>query len=295
MITARLYDNHRKYSSRHDFLKKLEEKTDTEIDFPSVPARVQAECIHVDDFNPHPLSIPTQLPGQQQLSSDGLIYNSKYIQQKQKQKQGDSVKNLENLFKKYKRLSYFTSTYEEYFLYSRPSQGILPKQIEDLKQWVLAHKDTYRIVFFDWDDTFTVMKGFFSVYHLSDVHDFVCEYAEYIVGGKEQLERLLDMFKFLTKNNVLVYILTTINFETLSPDDQLTFTRIIQCVYPQFQPDQFIVVQDGTNNREALYDSSLWKRAPLNEEMTNIVRQKQQENQRTRTILSFLSLVLLLI
>jgi len=210
------------------------------------------------------------------------------------------VKNLENLFQKYKRDDYGRIEADqeknyEYFHDSRPSLGILPKQIDDLKQWVLAHKDTYRIVFFDWDDTFTVMRGFFSVYKLSDVRDFVCEYAEYIVGGKEQLERLRDMFKFLTENGVLVYILTTINFETLSTDDQSTFTKIVQCVYPQFQPDQFIYVKDGTNNRQALYDSSLWKRAPLNEEMTNIVRQKQQEDQRTRTILSFLSLVLLLI
>jgi hypothetical protein len=43
MLTARLYDNHRKYySNRQDFFKKLEKKTDAEIYFPSVPARVHS-------------------------------------------------------------------------------------------------------------------------------------------------------------------------------------------------------------------------------------------------------------
>jgi len=85
MITARLYDNYIKYSNtRQEFFKKLEKKTDTEIFFPSVPARVQAECIHVDNFEPHPLSIPKQQPGQQIGLNNGITYNEHYIEQKKK-------------------------------------------------------------------------------------------------------------------------------------------------------------------------------------------------------------------
>jgi len=85
MITARLYDNHIKYSNNWiEFDKKLERKTDTEISFPHVPARVQAECIHVDNFEPHPLSIPKQQPGQQIGLNNGITYNEHYIEKKKK-------------------------------------------------------------------------------------------------------------------------------------------------------------------------------------------------------------------
>jgi hypothetical protein len=253
VIVARFYDDDKNNFKDFD---GFPEKKDTEISFQHPPAILYVECIHVNDTTPNSLIFPTIKKPNTFYSTNGLTYikkyNEKYFQGKQPTLE---EKLLVNFLQEQPKKDYF-------FAFSYPKNGITTEQIENLKRWVVKNRHDYRIVFFDWDKTLTVMEGFFNS-KLTEVDNFVCDYAQYIMGGKERFDSLKDMFAFLTTHHVQVYIITR-NGTLSYPDEKPTFTKIVQCVYPEFQQDQFIYVQGETTKRKAL---DRWRPKPWTEDM----------------------------
>lgn len=103
--------------------------------------------------------------------------------------------------------------------------GMSNKDIIRIRDWVdtkLSHKTGKRLfVMFDYDRTITIIEGgiFFgnSIEELKgylthngfDTEKLTAEgFIEYYVGGPERLRMLQNMFDFLYKNNVKIYIVT---------------------------------------------------------------------------------------
>jgi hypothetical protein len=235
VIVARFYDNDQ---------RNFRGFGETEISLQDPPASLRVECIYVDDIKASPL---TEGP-----FYNGRSYTKKYFEGKQQEEQERPL---------YKFISW-AGRVDNYLNKTQPKNGMTTEQIENLKQWVVENRHDYRIVFFDWDRTLTVMEGFFDV-KLTEVDNFVCDYAQYIMGGKERFDSLKDMFAFLTEHHVQVYIITR-NGTLSYPDEIPTFTKIVQCVYPEFQQDQFIYVQGETTKRKAL---DRWRPKPWTKDM----------------------------
>ena len=168
-----------------------------------------------------------------------------------------------------------------------PSNGITKEQIKNLREWCFENRDKLKIVFFDWDKTISVLEGFISFLGKIRDKEFICAHAEYILGGKERMQRIKRMFAFLVKHHVQIYILT--NNQTLLYEREVPyFTALVQCVYPEFQVDQFISPPKKLRTkRDSLQDSQLWKHAPLYQQrkqstwsQQDFKQQQQQQQQK---------------
>ena len=88
-----------------------------------------------------------------------------------------------------------------------------------------------KYVFFDWDRTISVTDGF---HYLSEItKKQLKEYLYYIVGGKERFYELKDLFSFLYKNKVNIYILT--NNPTATEKYKDYFLTMIHTIDPKFK------------------------------------------------------------
>ena len=223
MIVARFYDddasNFEPFQGKNNNILPLDDHT-----------RLKIDCIHVDAIkeNPKVLSADAADSISPRRSPENHFIQ-RYFQQKKtltEEEQG-----LYNYFKS-KHLNWMFSV----------TNGITEKQIQELEHWCFDQRNKYKMVFFDWDRTLSTMEGLFQ--ELPELYrdhpNYMCAYAEYILGGKRRLERLRKMFAFLTKHHVQVYILTK-NGILSQPERIPCFTALVRCVYPQFTPDQFYV------------------------------------------------------
>jgi hypothetical protein len=87
-----------------------------------------------------------------------------------------------------------------------PNNGLEIEHMKALQYWCLKNKKKKKIVFFDWDKTLSVTNGFLALKKYSKKQ--LKEYLLYILGGKERFQKLQDLFYFLNKNNIVIYILT---------------------------------------------------------------------------------------
>ena len=109
------------------------------------------------------------------------------------------------------------------------NNGIEKKHIEDLKDWCMENKKKKKVVFFDWDRTLSVTNGFLALKKYSKKQ--LQEYLIYILGGKERFQKLQDLFSFLHKKNVVIYILTN---NSTAVKHKKTFLDMIKLIDKKF-------------------------------------------------------------
>ena len=237
IIVARFYDddpyNFKPFQGQGNNILPLDDHT-----------RLQIECILVDDTeNPNVLSVDQAKATKPQRSPENHFIQS-YFEQKRRRKGKltPHEQGLEQYFAKL-RLNWMFSV----------TNGITEKQIQDLKRWCFVHRNEYKMVFFDWDRTISTMEGLFQLLHelYTDHPDYMCAYAEYILGGEQRFKRLQNMFSFLRKHHVQVFILTK-NGILSKPETIPCFTALVQCIDPQFTPEQFMYTPRGKNKKQTI-------------------------------------------
>lgn len=118
--------------------------------------------------------------------------------------------------------------YEE----KQPSNGIGVKEMNELKEWCKKNKKKEKIIFFDWGRTITITDGFRYFHNIKK--NQLKEYLKYILGGNERYNELQDLFEFLHKNKVNIYILTN-NSSALYKISRNFFLKLIHLIYPKFK------------------------------------------------------------
>ena len=205
--------------------------------------RLQIECILVDDTeNPNVLSVDKADYIQPRRSPENHFIQSYFEQKRRKRKLTPDEQGLEQYFAELKLNWMFSVT-----------NGITEKQIQDLKRWCFVHRNEYKMVFFDWDRTISTMEGLFQLLHelYTDHPEYMCAYAEYILGGEQRFKRLQNMFSFLRKHHVQVFILTK-NGILSKPERIPCFTALVRCIDPQFTPEQFMYTPRGKNKKQTI-------------------------------------------
>lgn len=122
---------------------------------------------------------------------------------------------------------YYSITYEK----NPPNNGIEKKHIEELKDWCMEYKKKDKYIFFDWDRTISVTDGFQYLPKIPMKQ--LKEYIYYILGGKERFNELKNLFSFLHKNKVNIYILT--NNPTANEKYKDYFLTIIHTIDKKFK------------------------------------------------------------
>lgn len=129
-----------------------------------------------------------------------------------------------------------------------PSRGLTIYMIYDI---IITYqqKALHKYLFLDWDRTISVTEGFICPYkpelfrdHGIDNYEDI---LEYIVGGKERVNLLRNMYITITNNNTKVFIITNNGSSSKNnKGNRPEFLKIIQLMFPNFPEENLISSYD---------------------------------------------------
>ena len=149
------------------------------------------------------------------------------------------------------------------------NNGITEDNEYTLREWVKEHSESpNKIAVFDWDRTISVIEGIlFEPYghNWDELGIKVEDVAVYLMGGRERMDRMQNMFRYLQSNYVTILVLSSDNRRCQRPSRffESHFYRmmdVILCVIPNFEHDQLICAGDRLKS-VALIDSRKYQYA----------------------------------
>jgi hypothetical protein len=141
----------------------------------------------------------------------------------------------------------------------RANTGVTKGDITRLEKWVKQNRKHPTIAIFDWDRTISVVEGVHFPQPPNTWSDFSIREKDvmlYLLGGKDRRKRMKEMFNFLYKENVEVFILTK---NGACPTDY--FLDMVRLVAGQrFQEDHLICSSEYATKSEALKKNNEFNR-----------------------------------
>lgn len=111
--------------------------------------------------------------------------------------------------------------------------------------WITENKDNDKIAVFDWDRTISIVEGLMIPSNFPfngiDEQNFAREMATYVLGKKDRMDFLTNMFKMLHDNDVKICILTNNSAAKITNGAQRDcFLKMIKLIDPDFEDDNLL-------------------------------------------------------
>jgi hypothetical protein len=143
----------------------------------------------------------------------------------------------------------------------RANTGVTKGDITRLEKWVKQNRKYPTIVIFDWDRTISVVEGVHFPQPPDTWSDFSIREKDvmlYLLGGKDRRKRMKEMFNFLYKENVEVFVLTK---NRGCPAYDNYFLDMVRLVAGQrFPEDHLICSSEYATKSEALKKNNEFNR-----------------------------------
>jgi hypothetical protein len=137
-----------------------------------------------------------------------------------------------------------------------PSKGMTDQHIEEIHLWLGEGEDKsdYQLLL-DWDRTITVVEGIRipsrpATYEQAKTN--IDDVVDYLMGGKERLEKFRDFFAMLKSKHVRVTIITNspAASNTIKGGNRVEFLRLIRSfIDPEFPDEELICSADYNKNK----------------------------------------------
>jgi hypothetical protein len=204
---------------------------------------------------------------------DDSIPNELYKRIKSKHNNATDLLQSSHFFNEYTTL-FGKNTFTDFLLETQtnsletfmPCEGFNTKHKEQLFAWLDSRKIMFprdkHIMVFDWDRTLSQYEGVYTSFlnrknrrhkYRSKYYDYNYDIVVYLLGGKERLEILKDMFNKIYKKGGIVYICTNNPIASVTNNiSRNEFIKIIRKIVVHFKGSHLLCSCDEPMNDKGI-------------------------------------------